>query len=497
MILVQSYANFSYVKGGRKMVNIRTDITGAKIQSHTRLSKDRIQEVMEKLSSGKRLYSSKVDSAGLAVSTRMTSQIKGNEKAFSNISDGKLLYKTLEGGLHSIEEQLQRMRELTVQLKNGTLANSDRVAIETELNQIKKEIDHTANTLTYNNKKLLTSNGSASLSGLAAGDQRVRFANLPVDTSPGAKTTVQFWMKWDGKNTHSEMPFGWNMGYSLVFMGSYFGFNTANGNALGTTSAGMEDRWVHISATFINGLPDEDNVELYIDGTKMELADRNSPTVASRTVSSTAYFGGWGTSSNYDFGGQLDELKIWNGTRTKEEVQNDMNSKASGTEASLIGYWSFDENSGTVTEDKSSNGNDGVFINGASWGTGVDYLKLHVGADNEEFGTALTSVSSENLGIDTVSYNDRDALKKLDHALNTITKERTKIGAAINRLEIKENNIKEKINQQQISRSRIEDADIAQESSELMKQEVKLQSSMSLLMKNNQIRENTLQLLRN
>lgn len=485
---------FPLEKGGETMINIRTDIPGAKIQNHTRLSKNKIQETMEKLSSGKRVYSGKVDSAGLAVTTRMTSQIKGNEKASDNIKDGKLLYKTLDGGLESIEEQLQRMRELTVQLRNGTLSLSDRTNIEKEMEQIKNEINHTASTLTYNHRKLLTNSSSASLNGSEAANQRVRFDNLPVSTSPGAQTTVEFWMNWDGKN--NVIPFGWN-NYSLYMVDGGFGFNTANGNVIGIPSEGLENRWVHVSAVFINATATPSNLEMYINGKKMDLQNLRNLTTSNRSVAPTAYFGGFGVNSNFDFGGQLDDLRIWNGGRTEQEIKESLNQPLRGDESGLIGYWTFDENSGTTTTDLSGNGNNGTFTNGASWGTGVDYLKLHVGANNEEFKDTLVPINSDTLGINSISYSNNNSLKTLDQALNTITKERAKIGSSLNRLDFKESNLRDKINQQQMTRSRIEDADIANESSQMIKQEIKFQSSMNMLQKNNSFRENLLQMLSN
>jgi len=98
------------------------------------------------------------------------------------------------------------------------------------------------------------------------GTNQIALSNLNVDTSAGAKNTVEFWMYWDG--TNSVMPFGWGTSYDLWFYSSCFGFNTGQGNILGISSAGFENNWIHVAAIFYNGVPDVSNNELYINGIK-------------------------------------------------------------------------------------------------------------------------------------------------------------------------------------------------------------------------------------
>jgi flagellin len=110
---------------------------------------------MERLSSGIRINSAKDDAAGLAISTRMTSNIRGLSAAIRNANDGISLTQTAEGGLSSIGDNLQRIRELAVQSANTGNNESDRAALNTEARQLVSEIDRIANNAQFNGIKLL------------------------------------------------------------------------------------------------------------------------------------------------------------------------------------------------------------------------------------------------------------------------------------------------------------------------------------------------------
>ncbi len=110
---------------------------------------------LEKLSSGLRINRSADDAAGLAISERFRTQVNGLGQAAKNIQDGISLAQTAEGGIESISDQLQRLRTLAVQASNDTLTTTDRALIQLEFNQIIREVDRQASTVTFNNKVLL------------------------------------------------------------------------------------------------------------------------------------------------------------------------------------------------------------------------------------------------------------------------------------------------------------------------------------------------------
>ena len=120
-----------------------------------------LQKSIAKLSSGLRINSAADDAAGLAISEKMRSQIKGLDRAVANTQDGISLIQTAEGALGETHSILQRMRELSVQAANDTLTQQDRAYIQEEVDQLKDEITRVGNTTQFNKKKLLNGESSA------------------------------------------------------------------------------------------------------------------------------------------------------------------------------------------------------------------------------------------------------------------------------------------------------------------------------------------------
>ncbi|MBM7577755.1 flagellin N-terminal helical domain-containing protein [Jeotgalibacillus terrae] len=121
---------------------------------------------LEKLSSGLRINRAADDAAGLAISEKMRSQIRGLEMAERNALDGVSLIQTAEGALASTHDILQRMRELAVQASNGTLEDSDREAVQDEIDALIEEVDRIAENTQFNSKELL--NGVSGASGVTS-----------------------------------------------------------------------------------------------------------------------------------------------------------------------------------------------------------------------------------------------------------------------------------------------------------------------------------------
>ncbi len=113
------------------------------------------QKSMAKLSSGLRINSAADDAAGLAISEKMRGQIRGLNRANSNIQDGISLIQVADGALNEVHSILQRGRELSVQAANGTLTEADKQMIQDEISQLKKEVDRISNTTEFNTMKLL------------------------------------------------------------------------------------------------------------------------------------------------------------------------------------------------------------------------------------------------------------------------------------------------------------------------------------------------------
>jgi flagellin len=140
---------------------INTNIASLNAQRNLDKSQSSNQQALQRLSSGLRINSAKDDAAGLAISTRFTSQIKGLDVAVRNAGDGIALAQTAEGALGSINESLQRIRELAVQSANATNSDVDRDALQSEVDQLVAEITRTSEETDFNGRKLLDGSFSA------------------------------------------------------------------------------------------------------------------------------------------------------------------------------------------------------------------------------------------------------------------------------------------------------------------------------------------------
>jgi flagellin len=146
---------------------INTNIASLNAQRNLTTSQTSLTTSLQRLSSGLRINSAKDDAAGLAISDRMTSQIRGLNQAARNANDGISLAQTGEGALSEITNNLQRIRELAVQSSNATNSSSDRSALDLEVQQRLAEIDRVSASTAFNGLKIL--NGSAGTSTFQIG----------------------------------------------------------------------------------------------------------------------------------------------------------------------------------------------------------------------------------------------------------------------------------------------------------------------------------------
>jgi len=142
---------------------INTNITSLVAQKNLSASKASLTTAMERLSSGSRINSAKDDAAGQAISNRMTAQVKGLAQAQRNANDGISLAQTAEGALNQVNDNLQRVRELTVQALNGTNNVDDLASIQQEVDQRLEEIGRIANQTDFNGTKVLKAGSTYSI----------------------------------------------------------------------------------------------------------------------------------------------------------------------------------------------------------------------------------------------------------------------------------------------------------------------------------------------
>jgi flagellin len=151
-----------------------------------------MSQAMERLSTGQRINSASDDAAGLAISSRMTSQINGLNMAVRNANDGISMIQTAEGAMEEVGSMLQRMRELTVQAASGTMTTSDKAALNIEFGALEDQIQEIAKNTEWNGTKILDgSQGSVNIQAGANASQTiaVQFADLNTIHGVGTENT--------------------------------------------------------------------------------------------------------------------------------------------------------------------------------------------------------------------------------------------------------------------------------------------------------------------
>lgn len=165
-------------------LTINTNVASLNAQRNLGKSQGALSTAMERLSSGMRINSAKDDAAGLAISSRMTSQIRGLNQAARNANDGISLAQTAEGALQESENIFQRMRELAVQSANDTNSASDRKALNAEVQQLLSEANRIADTTKFNGKGILDGSfASAQFQVGADANQVISFGIQSAKTS--------------------------------------------------------------------------------------------------------------------------------------------------------------------------------------------------------------------------------------------------------------------------------------------------------------------------
>lgn len=173
---------------------INTNVKALVAQESMRASNLSLSQAMERLSTGSKINNAKDDAAGLAITNRMTSQIRGMAKAIGNVNDAISMSQTAEGAIGNVGNILQRMRELAVQAGTGTLNDSDRSSLQLEVSQLKQQIDDIANKTNHNNIKLLdgTAQNVVIQSGVNSGDtMKIGFDSMQTkDIGIGSRASL-------------------------------------------------------------------------------------------------------------------------------------------------------------------------------------------------------------------------------------------------------------------------------------------------------------------
>jgi len=169
---------------------INTNVNSMNAQRNAGLNGTSLSTAMQRLSSGLRINSAKDDAAGLAIATRMDAQFRGMNVAIRNANDGISLAQTAEGGLQTLTDMVQRMRELSVQASNGTNTSSDLSALNQEYSQLGTEIQRTLSSVQFNGQSLLDTTVQFDFQVGANSGQTISVAASSMNVSTGDLSAV-------------------------------------------------------------------------------------------------------------------------------------------------------------------------------------------------------------------------------------------------------------------------------------------------------------------
>ncbi|WP_415897478.1 flagellin [Neptuniibacter sp. QD72_48] len=299
---------------------INSNIMSLNAQRNLTLSQGEQNQAMERLTSGKRINSAADDAAGLAISNRMTSQVRGLDQAIRNANDGVSLIQTAEGALDESTNILQRMRELSIQSANGTYDEGNRSTLNAEVQQLVSELDRIAETTAFNGLNILDGTlGEVDLQVGSEANQTITLEIQAMDASTlGLGSTSVDVL---GSPTQALTGFSLNDGDVLINGQSIGDFNGTNAAVagIGEQNETMDDLVKSINEN-VNGVTASTRAEVNLGKTGtgvLEGADSIQITVTDDAGNAQTYNVG-DTSS-------LEELADKIGTVTGNQVSASIN----------------------------------------------------------------------------------------------------------------------------------------------------------------------------
>ncbi|MBF1960551.1 FliC/FljB family flagellin [Enterobacter hormaechei] len=415
---------------------INTNSLSLITQNNINKNQSALSSSIERLSSGLRINSAKDDAAGQAIANRFTSNIKGLTQAARNANDGISLAQTTEGALSEINNNLQRVRELTVQATTGTNSDSDLSSIQDEIKSRLSEIDRVSGQTQFNGVNVLAKDGSMKIQVGANDGQTISIDLQQIDSS-----TL-------GLNGFSVSNNALKLSDSITQVGASGSLKDVDLSAVATT--------------------------LGVDAKSLTLHNVQTPAGAS-----TATYVVSSGSDNYavsvdDATGSvkvntadITYTDANGGTGTLTGVAVKVGADAAGAAA---GYAEVQGKNYSLTAAAVANGGAGGTLNNAQ--------------------TVTLNAAGEFKGVSTA-----DPLALLDKAIASVDKFRSSLGAVQNRLSSAVTNLNNTTTNLSEAQSRIQDADYATEVSNMSKAQIIQQAGNSVLSKANQVPQQVLSLL--
>ena len=422
------------------MTVINTNVSASVASNAIARNEREMNTAMERLSTGKRVNSAADDAAGLAISSRMSSQVKGLEQAARNTADGISMVQTIEGAAKEIISILTRMKELAVQSNSGTYSATDRAALDLEFSQLRSELHRIAENTEFNGYKLLNNFAS----GTSAAHNR--FATYQVGAGSGQTLQVEY-----------------NVLYSHAYSKSTATSATAADGSnphkhdvtIVRTNVAATDK---LAFTIVDSAGNEVDVLLNLDATAVTALAGGSGVHALDQAGDINFIGGGRTALNTVLNG------VSGGGGITVKLGAD---KADSAGANKIQIYGTANNITFTIKDAASGG--------------VRFVRGEV-------------AELDAYGVDTAS-DANSSMAKLDSIISTVSEGRAKYGAFINRLEHASDNLTNVAQNTDSSRSRIEDTDYAGETSELARTQIISQAATAMLAHANQAKQTVLALL--
>ena len=437
----------------------------------------------EKLSSGYKINRAADDAAGLTISEKMRKQIRGLDKASSNAQDGVSSVQTAEGALTEVHSMLQRMNELAVQASNGTNSkDTDRKAIQDEIDQLNTEIDRVAETTKFNEIYLLKGDDGEKTVNMNAHDAGLK--GTLVDNGSGKAT---FTMK------------ALSAGDSVSIGGKNY--------TIGSTAADAQK--IVDAQEKVGGKVTVNGVEYTYDNTdkKWKDADGNDVKIGNGANAGEIKIGAGDKVSD----GTTTLTAMTDAKNAADGVDDNDNSVITAEKAYSLAkdelvaanHIGDTENTAAVAQD-TTNKNVFKITTGSAKVANTLSFSLHVGADADmtnKITVDIDTMNSANLGIKGLNVTDKNgtaatyAIDAISDAISKVSSQRSALGAVQNRLEHTIDNLDNISENTSSAESRIRDTDMAKEMVNYSKNNILAQAGQSMLAQANQSNQGVLSLL--
>lgn len=481
-------------------LTINTNVASLNAQRNLGASQSTLNKSMQRLSSGLRINSAKDDAAGLGISDRMTSQIRGLNQAARNANDGISLAQTAEGALQESTNILQRMRELAVQSANDTNTDADRASLQSEVTQLTEELDRIANNTTFNNKKLL--DGTMTNATFHVGAN----ADETISVSIGDARANAL-----GANAEVASVVTPNAGLTSAGLGDITGVLSINGNVVTTAVDGVSttdsDNSANAVAAGINAITGTTGVTATAEATVANLgtiktADPTGLIAGDFSINGVGVVVGAIAlgDANGDIAEAINAVSNQTGVTAEMNAGNELVLTALDGRNIQIASGAAANVDVFTNMDISTAANDDVYVGGVTLSS-ADAFQIDVGTASTTgmtFTAATTNVTTTNAmsGVDiSTQAGSNSAITNIDRAIAQIDSSRGDLGAVQNRFESTIANLQSVSENLSAARSRILDADIAQETAAMTKSNILQQAGVSILAQANQAPQLALSLL--